>query len=102
MTTYMTLMRMTADGRKNIADSLKRGDAIRERLAKVGVELLDYFITLGEYDCVMLFEAPDEAAMAHALLEIGTFGAVETRTMTVVKKDDYARSLEAIAARDKK
>lgn len=97
MPQFITLMRMTGKGRNEIAKSLDRGEAIQEALAELGVTRLDYFITLGAYDCIMLFDAPDETVMAHALMEIGTYGAVETNTLTVITKDDFTRILEALA-----
>lgn len=99
MPQYITLMKMTGQGRREIAESLRRGSAIQDAIAEVGVTRLDYWITLGAWDCIMLFEAPDEAAMAHALMTIGTFGAVETETLSVIEKDDYARILEALAGK---
>ena len=97
MTQYICLMKMTPTGRQEISKSLDRGSAIQEAIAEIGVTRLDYWVTLGAYDCVMLFEAPDEATMAHALMKIGTFGGVETETLTVIDKDDYAAILETLA-----
>lgn len=99
MPQYMTLMNMTATGRRDIAASLDRGDIVNTTLAEIGVTRLDYFITLGRYDCVMIFDAPNEAAMGHALMFIGTLGAVETETMPIVSKEDYGRILETLAKR---
>jgi uncharacterized protein with GYD domain len=99
MPQYMTLMKMTPTGRREIAASLDRGDVVNAALAEIGVARLDYFITLGRYDCVMIFDAPDEAAMGHALMFIGTLGAVETETMPIVSKEDYGRILATLAQR---
>lgn len=97
MTQYLVLMKMTPKGRREIDRSLDRGDVIREALAEIGVTRLDYWVTLGGYDCVMLFDAPGEAAMGRALMTIGKFGAVETHTLTVVDKEAYAAILSALA-----
>lgn len=101
MPQFMTLMKMTAKGRQEITASLDRGDAIRADLAEIGVTRLDYFITLGRFDCVMIFDAPDEAAMGHAAMIIGSYGAVETETMPIVSKEDYGRILELLATRSR-
>jgi uncharacterized protein with GYD domain len=99
MPQYLTMMKMTPRGRVELTGSLDRGQAINAALSRIGVTSLDYFITLGAYDCVMLFDAPDESVMGHALMIIGTFGAVETNTMAVVSKEAYARILDDIAGR---
>lgn len=97
MTIYITLMRMTDQGRREIAGSLGRGDKVNAMLAAVGVTRVDYHVTLGAYDCVMIFDAPTETAMAQALMEIGRLGAVETSTLTAIRKDDYVRILSQMA-----
>lgn len=98
MTTYISLMRMTPKGRQDIAGSLERGGIVRSKLAPLGVTMTDYHMTIGAYDCIMFFDAPNEVAMMQALMEIGRLGAVETRTLTAIAKDDYASILSALAA----
>jgi len=97
LTQYLCLMKMTPKGRAEIAKSLDRGSEIQDAIAELGVTRLDYWVTLGGFDCVMLFDAPDDAAMGHALMKIGTFGAVETQTLSVIGKDDYAAILAQLA-----
>lgn len=97
MPKFLTLMRMTPKGCFEITKSLDRGSEVLEAIAKIGVACFDYWATIGSHDCVMLFEVPDEAAMGHALTPIGTLEAVEMQPLTVIKKEDDASILAALA-----
>lgn len=96
--TFISLMKMTPQGRLKITESLQRGGTVKTMLEKIGVEMKDYYVTLGPYDTVMVFEAPNEKAMAQAMMQIGQLGAVETTTMACIGADDYGDILQAIAA----
>ncbi len=78
---YITLIRWTAQGIKNVKDSPKRAQAARAAIEKAGGKWLSFYYTMGEYDAVAIVEAPnDETAMA-VLLAIGSQGSVRTTTL---------------------
>jgi uncharacterized protein with GYD domain len=47
----------------------------------MGGEFKTFYMTMGEYDLVGIYEAPDDAVAARFTLMLGTMGAVRTRTM---------------------
>lgn len=93
---------MTGKGRNEIVASLERGEIVRAIMKKKNVTMREYFLTFGEYDFVVVFEAPSEKAMAHVLLEIGRLGAIETNTMLALGKDDYTEILEGLSLRSER
>jgi uncharacterized protein with GYD domain len=81
MPTYIVLASLTEQGIKNVKDSPKRAEQVRELAKKSGVTMREIFWTLGQYDIVGIFDAPDDAAMTALGLSIGAAGNVRTQTM---------------------
>lgn len=89
MATYITLANYTAQGIANIKDSPSRLDAAREQLASLGVEIKDFYLTVGEYDIVTVMEAPDNATAAKALIALGAQGNISTTTLAALTEDEF-------------
>jgi len=88
MATYIVLASFTDQGIRNVKDTTKRADAVRSMATKFGVTAKDIFWTLGSYDVVAIFEAPDDAAMTALGLALGTAGNVRTQTLRAFSKDE--------------
>lgn len=89
MATYITLANYTAQGVANIADAPDRLDAAREQLGPLGVEIKDLYLTMGEYDLVVVVEAPDNKAAAKALIAMGAQGNISTTTMSALTEHEF-------------
>ena len=88
MGTYIVLSNFTDQGIRNVKDTGKRSDAVRELAKKFGVTVKDFYRTLGSYDVVAIFEAPDDASMTAFGLAIGTQGNVRTQTLRAYSRQD--------------
>lgn len=88
MAIYIVLNNFTDQGIRNLKDTTKRADAIREMAKKFGVTAKEFYWTLGSYDIVDIFEAPDDASMAALLASIGTAGNVRTLTLRAFSEAD--------------
>jgi uncharacterized protein with GYD domain len=95
MSTYITLLRWTAQGISKVKDSPKRLDAGREAFKKLGVEIKDTYLTMGRYDLVCIVEGPDDA-VAQALLTLGSQGNVQTETLKAWSEAEYRRITGAV------
>jgi uncharacterized protein with GYD domain len=60
MATYISLIQFTDQGIRNVKDTIKRGDAAMAEAEKMGMKIIEEFWTMGAYDVVALFEAPDD------------------------------------------
>lgn len=89
MPTFVSLMNYTAQGIANIKDAPSRIDAARDQLAGLGVTIKDVYLTMGEYDLVLVVDAPDHIAVAKALLATGAQGNVSTTTMTALTEEEF-------------
>ena len=89
MPTYICLLRWTSKGLENIKDSPSRLDAARKAAQSHGATLKDFYMVTGRYDMVITVEAPNDAAIAKALLTIGSKGAVQSETLLAFTESEY-------------
>lgn len=89
MPTYISLLRWTQEGARDVRKSPARLDAARKSFAQVGVTMRSFYMTTGHYDMVTICEAPDDTALAKALLSALGTGAVQTETMRAFTEDEY-------------
>lgn len=88
MAIYIVLVNYTDQGVRNVKDTTKRADAIKEMAKKFGVTAKEFYWTLGSYDVVNIFEAPDDASIAALVASIGAAGNVRTMTMRAFTQTD--------------
>jgi uncharacterized protein with GYD domain len=81
MTTYVMLGNWTDQGVRAIADGPRRVDTARRLLEEMGGRFNAFYMTMGEYDIAVIFEAPDDAVAARFSLALGKLGNVRTQTM---------------------
>lgn len=81
MATYILLATYTEQGIKGIKDTVKRTDAVREMAKKAGLTMKESYWTLGQYDVVAVFDAPDDESMTAFALSVAKLGNVKTQTL---------------------
>ena len=96
MATYITLLRYTQQGIKNLSEAPSRLDDAREGFLQMGAELKEYWATTGQYDAVVISEAPDDQTVAKLSLAIGKQGNVRTETMRAFTEDEYRGIVTAL------
>lgn len=89
MTTYVMLASWTDQGIKNVKDSPRRLDAARNALKEMGGDFKSFFLTMGDYDMVAIYEAPDDAVAARFTMQLGQLGNVRTRTLKAFPEAAY-------------
>jgi uncharacterized protein with GYD domain len=97
MATYIVLTNFTDQGARNAKDTTKRSEAVAEMAKKFGVSAKQFFWTLGAYDVVAIFEAPDDASMTALSLAIAANGNVRTQTLRAFSKDEMNGILHKLA-----
>ena len=102
MPTYISLVKYTEQGIRNIKDSPKRLDAAKKMLKEMGGEIKGFYLTMGEYDIVTICEAPDDEAMTRFFLALGSLGNVRTSTLRAFPEEEYRRIVAGLAKNRKK
>jgi len=93
MAKYIALASFTDQGIRNVKDSVKRADAVREVARKYGCEMSHIFWTLGNYDLVTIIDAQDEASATAFAMAIGSAGNVRTQTLRAFSREEMGAIL---------
>jgi uncharacterized protein with GYD domain len=93
MATYVLLGTYTEQGLKGIKDTVKRTEAVRELAKKAGATMRESYWTLGAYDVVAVFEAPDDETMTAFSLSVARLGNVKTQTLRAFSSKDMGTIL---------
>ena len=80
MATFIATIQFTELGIKNIRDTTKRATAIKTAAKKMGIKVNDVYWTLGSFDGVLIFDAPDDETATALMLHVASLGNVKTRT----------------------
>ncbi len=96
MPTYITLLRHTQRGIENIKESPARLDRAKEVIKATGGELKAFYLTMGQYDAVVISEAPSDEAYATTILAIASGGAVSTETLRAFTEGEYRKIIAAL------
>jgi uncharacterized protein with GYD domain len=89
MPTYIVLVNWTDAGARQVRDSPRRLDQAKQALTDMGGEFRSFFMTMGEYDLVGVYEAPDDAVSARFSLMLGMLGHVRTKTLKAFPEAAY-------------
>ncbi len=81
MATYITTMHFTEQGIKDVRETCGRAAAFKTMAKKLGIKVIGLYWTLGAFDGVIVFDAPDEETATAALLQVGSLGNIKTRTV---------------------
>jgi len=97
MATYILLGRYTAQGLKDIKKTTQRAQTVKQMAAKAGLNMKETYWTLGQYDVVAVFEAPDDEAMTAFALSVARSGNVTTQTMRAFASTEMDTMLSKVS-----
>jgi len=97
MALYIALNNFTDQGVRNIKDTTNRSDAVRDMAKKHGVTVKEVFWTLGSYDTVIVFDAPDDASAAAVVASIGAAGNLRTTTLRAFSQAEIKEVIAKLA-----
>jgi uncharacterized protein with GYD domain len=89
MTRYLTLLRFTEQGAKNLEKSTTRAAAFREAATKAGARLEAQYWTTGAYDGVIILSAEDETKALQCLAALAAAGNVRTETLKAFDATEF-------------
>jgi uncharacterized protein with GYD domain len=96
MTTYVMLTKWTEQGMRQIKESPKRLDTAKKALKDMGGEFKSFFMTMGDYDLIAVYEAPDDAVAARFTLILGMLGNVRTTTLKAFPEAAYREIISSL------
>jgi uncharacterized protein with GYD domain len=96
MATYVGLIQFADQGIRNVKETVRRGDAAMAEAEKMGMKVVEEFWTMGAYDAVVVFDAPDDETMSAFMLKIGSLGNVKSHTLRAFRRNEMEKILAKI------
>ena len=96
MATYISLLRFTQQGIETIKDSPARLDMAKQVFKSMGASIKEFYLVTGEYDAVVIGEAPDDETIAKLALTIGATGAIRTESFRAFTEEEYHKIVAAL------
>ena len=96
METYISLLKFTQQGVESIQKSAARLHEIKEVFKSMKAEVKDFYLTLGEYDAVVVSQAPDGETIAKLALMIGSQGKIRTVTLRSFPENEFRNIIAAL------
>ena len=93
MSNYIILYNWTDQGIRNVKDVPERIDTFKSELEKVGAKFINEYITFGEYDGIIIVEAPDDKTILKVMLSTGSLGNIRTRTLKAFTYNEENREI---------
>jgi uncharacterized protein with GYD domain len=81
MATYISLVQFTEKGAHAAKETTQRVADWASKVQSMGVSIKQMYWTLGQYDQVCVFEAPDDETAASVLLSADILGNIRTQTL---------------------
>jgi uncharacterized protein with GYD domain len=93
VTTYFLLVHFTDQGIRDIKDTIGRAEAFEQMAKKSGVTLRELFWTMGRYDVIAVFDAPDDVSAAALALSASSLGSVRSEILRAFSFEDMKQIL---------
>jgi uncharacterized protein with GYD domain len=96
MPTYVVLFNWTDQGIRTVKETVNRATAERRAAQALGVRVTAHYWTQGQYDGVLIVEAPDDEAMSRFSLSAGLQGSVRTLSKRAFTEEEMRRVLQGL------
>ncbi len=96
MPTYISLANITDQGMRNMQDLARRLQNADHTFAQLGATLREVYLLMGQYDYVVIGDAPDDETMARVALAIAGQGNVRTQTFRAFDRGEMLSIVEGL------
>src|SRR5262245_50469834 len=97
MPTYISLVQFTDKGIQAAKETTRRLADWSAKVKPLGVNIKQMYWTLGQYDQVCVFEAPDDETAAGVLLAAGMLGNIRTQTLRAFSSSEMEMILAKVS-----
>ena len=88
MAHYISLMRWTTQGLAGLPGWRERVEEGSRTIEEAGGKLVGVYVTLGRYDVVEIFEAPDDEIAVEIMMKLQRYGAEHTETLRAFTREE--------------
>jgi len=94
MARYIIISTLTDEGARTLKKNPGRVEEVNAELKDMGVNVLDQYAVLGNFDFFTIVEADDESTIAKAVVEILSRGSIRTATYKAIPMNEFIESLK--------
>ena len=93
MKRFISLLTFTDHGLRHIQDSPSRADAFLAEAEASGIKINALYWTIGGYDGVISFDAPDAETAAGVMLKLSSLGNLKAHTLQAFPRESISAIL---------
>jgi uncharacterized protein with GYD domain len=94
MARYIIISTLTDEGAKTLKKSPERVKEVNSELKEMGINVLEQYIVLGNFDFLNIIEADDDTTVTKGIVELLSRGSIKTTTYRVIPVNDFIESLK--------
>ncbi|WP_242342797.1 GYD domain-containing protein [Anaeromyxobacter terrae] len=96
MPTNVSLLRYTEQGIRNVKEGPARLDAAKKAFKAAGGELKQFFLLMGHYDMLVVWDAPDDETAGKIILALGSLGNVRTESFRAFPEAEFRKLIAGL------
>jgi uncharacterized protein with GYD domain len=96
MNTYITLMKLTDQGAKDLKEAPQRIEAGLKMFEKMGGKLIGFYATMGEYDYIGIGESSSDEVATAFNLALSSVGSVRTTTIRAFSIEEFSDMIKKL------
>ncbi len=97
MPTYIALLKWTPQGLQSVKNSPTRLEAARKGFEAAGAKMKEFYMVTGQYDMVAIVDAPNDVALAKAILSAASSGSITSETCRAFTEDEYRQIIGGLS-----
>ncbi len=94
MARYIIISTLTDEGAKTLKKNPGRVKEVNAELKDMGLNVLDQYAVLGNFDFLSIVEADDETTITRAVVELLSRGSIKTATYRAMPINEFIESLK--------
>ena len=98
MATFIALFGWTEQGIRQVKNTADRAATFKQSIKAAGGSVKNIYWTMGRYDGVIIFEAPDDATAAAVMMGGCAQGNVRTETLRAFDEDEIMEVISKVKA----
>jgi len=96
MATFVTLLKFTQKGIETIKQAPQRVEAARAMARAAGADIKAVYYTMGQYDAIVISEAPDDETATKMALGGAMQGNVTSETMRAFSDAEFLKIVKSL------
>ena len=96
MNTYITMIKYSEEGVKNLKGLPERLEGVKAAISAAGGKFKDYYLTLGQYDAIVITEGPSDVTVAKIVLNSALNAHFSSQTFRAFTMEETREIVSAL------